>query len=219
MRGFIGIAGNIGVGKTTLTDWLSERLSWDPHYESVADNPFLNDFYGNMDRWSFHLQIYFLQSRYRGHLEMCEGQRGVVQDRTIWEDVEIFARNLYEMGHISDREWQTYSGLFHNMCQFLRKPDLIIYLKASVKTLLDRIKRRGRDFEQGIDPEYLRRLNRFYGDWIAGMRDQPVLVVDADSLNIFQDRRKMRSLLESVERELRRRQLTLSLGHLPAPQD
>lgn len=217
MNGLIGIAGNIGVGKTTLTDWLSRRLHWDPHYESVADNPFLSDFYGDMGRWAFHLQIYFLQSRYRAHLELTEGDRGAVQDRTIWEDVEIFARNLYRAGRLSEREWTTYYGLFHNMCRFLRRPDVLIYLKASVETLQERIRQRGREYERSIDPDYLASLNGLYDQWIGRVRDIPVIVVDADRLNIFEDRAKMRRLLESVEAELARRQLSLNLGHLKPP--
>ena len=219
MKGFIGIAGNIGVGKTTLTDWLASHLKWDPYYESVADNPFLADFYGNMGRWAFHLQIYFLQSRFSSHLEMCEGERGVIQDRTIWEDVEIFARNLSETGRLSEREWHTYRHLFYNMCQYLRPPDLILYLRASVDTLKDRIRKRGREYEQGIDPEYLCQLNSLYERWIGGLRDQPVLVIDADRLDILQDDRKMKRLQDAVERELSRHQLTLSLGHTVAPEE
>jgi deoxyadenosine/deoxycytidine kinase len=218
MNGLIGIAGNIGVGKTTLTDWIARRLHWDPHYESVADNPFLGDFYADMDRWAFHLQIYFLQSRYRAHLELGQLERGVVQDRTIWEDVEIFARNLYQTGRLSEREWTTYYGLFHNMCRSLRRPDLLIYLRASVATLRERIRRRGRDFEQGIDPAYLAALNGLYDGWIGRIRDIPVIVVDGDHFNIFEDRAKMRSLLEAVEAELARRQLSLNLGHPPSPE-
>jgi deoxyadenosine/deoxycytidine kinase len=217
MKGFIGIAGNIGVGKTTLTEWLAKRLNWDPSYESVSDNPFLSDFYGDMPRWAFHLQIYFLQSRYSSHLETCDGERGVIQDRTIWEDVEIFARNLHEMGHLSERDWQCYYKLFQNMVHFLRQPDLLIYLRSDVDTLLTRIAKRGRDYEQSIDPNYLRSLNSLYERWIHGIRDIPVLVVDADHLNIFEDHTKMRRLLESVEAELSRRQLSLNLGAPPKP--
>lgn len=218
MNGLIGIAGNIGAGKTTLTDWLAARLQWDPHYESVSDNPFLEDFYGDMRRWAFHLQIYFLQSRYSAHLQITEGERGVVQDRTIWEDVEIFARNLYQMGHLSEREWQSYCALFHNMCQFLRKPDLMIYLRASLPTLQERIRRRGRSYEQTINPDYLLQLNDLYEDWIGRIRDIPVIVVESDYLDIHHDRAKMRQLMDAVESELARRQLSLSLGHIP-PQE
>jgi deoxyadenosine/deoxycytidine kinase len=217
MQGFIGIAGNIGVGKTTLTEWLAKRLNWDPAYESVSDNPYLSDFYGDMARWSFNLQIYFLQSRYASHLDITQGSRGIIQDRTIWEDVEIFARNLYEMKHLSERDWDCYQKIFFNMCRFLRQPDLIIYLKSDVDTLLQRIAKRGRDYEQSIDPDYLRSLNSLYDRWIHSIRDVPVIVVDADQLNIFEDHTKMRRLLESVEAELARRQLSLNLGAPPKP--
>jgi deoxyadenosine/deoxycytidine kinase len=216
MKGLIGIAGNIGAGKTTLTDWLAARLKWDPHYESVSDNPFLEDFYADMHRWAFHLQIYFLQSRYKAHLSVMEGTRGVVQDRTIWEDVEIFARNLYQMGHLSEREWLSYSALFHNMCQFLKKPDVLIYLRASLPTLQKRIKMRGRAYEQSIDPNYLVQLNDLYEGWISRIKDVPVIVVESDYLDIHTDKAKMKQLMEAVESELARRQLTLSLGHMPA---
>jgi deoxyadenosine/deoxycytidine kinase len=219
MNGFIGIAGNIGVGKTTLTDWISDKMNWDPHYESVADNPFLSDFYGDMARWAFHLQIYFLQSRFKDHVAMCASERGAVQDRTIWEDVEIFARNLYEIGRLSEREWQTYYGLFYNMCDFLRKPDLIIYLRASIDTLKSRIKKRGREYEQSIDPEYLISLNSYYERWISSLKDIPILVVDADNLDILTDTRKMEQLQKKIEAELSRHQLALSLGHELPPMD
>ena len=156
---FIGLAGNIGVGKTTFINFMSERQGWRPFYESVSNNPYLNDFYVDMKRWSFHLQIYFLHKRFESHLQMTRTNGGVIQDRTIYEDVEIFARNLHDMGNLSNRDWDNYLGLFKTMTPFLKKPDLIVYLKASTDTLLNRIQSRGRNYEQSINPEYLHILN------------------------------------------------------------
>ena len=202
MRGLIGIAGNIGVGKTTFTDLLAKRFGWKPFYESVIDNPYLSDFYGDMGRWSFHLQIYFLHHRFRTHVEMSEHPGGAVQDRTIYEDVEIFARNLFEMGHMSKRDWENYYNLFQIMTSFLQSPDLIIYLRASTDSLLSRIRSRDRDFERSIDPEYLHRLNIFYARWIERIQDtEPVLVVDTDGFNIFKDTDRLEDVITQI-REL-----------------
>lgn len=163
---FVGIAGNIGVGKTTFTEKIAERFGWEAYYESVVDNPYLSDFYHDMHRWSFNLQIYFLHHRFETHIHMSKIPTGSIQDRTIYEDVEIFARNLHEMRFMSQRDWDTYDNLFRNMTSFLRKPDLIIYLKATTDTLLSRIKNRSRDYEQTIDPEYLHSLNISYDKWV-----------------------------------------------------
>jgi deoxyadenosine/deoxycytidine kinase len=182
---FIGLAGNIGVGKTTFTTQMAERNGWKPFYESVSDNPYLSDFYGDMKRWSFNLQIYFLHKRFESHLNMSRSNGGVIQDRTIYEDVEIFARNLHEMGNLSDRDWDNYLGLFVTMTSFLIKPDLIVYLRASTDTLLSRIHSRGRDYEQSIDPEYLHSLNIAYDKWINSVADYPVLTIETDGFNIF----------------------------------
>ena len=182
---FIGLAGNIGAGKTTFTTQMAERNGWKPFYESVSDNPYLSDFYGDMKRWSFNLQIYFLHKRFESHLNMYRSNGGVIQDRTIYEDVEIFARNLHEMGNLSDRDWDNYLGLFVTMTSFLKKPDLIVYLRASTDTLLSRIQSRGRDYEQSIDPEYLHSLNIAYDKWINSVADYPVLTIETDGFNIF----------------------------------
>ena len=184
---FIGLAGNIGVGKTTFTTQMAERNGWKPFYESVSDNPYLSDFYGDMKRWSFNLQIYFLHKRFESHLNMSRSNGGVIQDRTIYEDVEIFARNLHEMGNLSDRDWDNYLGLFVTMTSFLIKPDLIVYLRASTDTLLSRIHSRGRDYEQSIDPEYLHSLNIAYDKWINSVADCPVLTIETDGFNIFEN--------------------------------
>ena len=195
---FIGIAGNIGVGKTTFTKIVSERQGWHPFYESVMDNPYLIDFYGNMKRWSFNLQIYFLHHRFRNHVKMSNLSKGVMQDRTIYEDVEIFAKNLHEMGNIDDRDWENYRNLFKVMISFLRKPDLIIYLKASTDTLLTRIKKRNRSYEKTIDPEYLHTLNVTYDKWITSVLDIPVLIVDTNNFNIFEDKSELDNIIKQI---------------------
>jgi deoxyadenosine/deoxycytidine kinase len=195
---FIGIAGNIGVGKTTFTDIVAERQNWRPFYESVMNNPYLSDFYGDMKRWSFNLQIYFLHHRFRNHVKMSKLNQGVIQDRTIYEDVEIFAKNLHALGNMDARDWENYRNLFKVMISFLRKPDLIIYLKASTDTLLTRIKKRARDYEKTIDPEYLHTLNVSYDKWIASIVEIPVLTIDTNNFNIFKDKKKLQSIIEDI---------------------
>ncbi len=199
---FIGIAGNIGVGKTTFTDIVAEHNGWHPFYESVIDNPYLSDFYGDMKRWSFNLQIYFLHHRFRNHVKMSQHPKGVIQDRTIYEDVEIFAKNLHAMGKMNDRDWENYRNLFKVMISFLKKPDLIIYLKASTDTLLTRIKNRNRSYENTIDPEYLHTLNVSYNKWIANIKDIPVLTVDTNNFNIFEDQDTVRSIIIDINNKL-----------------
>ena len=199
---FIGIAGNIGVGKTTFTDIVAEHNGWHPFYESVMDNPYLSDFYGDMNRWSFNLQIYFLHHRFRNHVKMSNLSQGVIQDRTIYEDVEIFAKNLHTMGNMNDRDWENYRNLFKVMISFLRKPDLIIYLKASTDTLLTRIKNRNRSYEKTIDPEYLHTLNVSYDKWIASINDMPVLIVDTNNFNIFEDQETVQSIIIDIKNKL-----------------
>jgi len=196
---FIGIAGNIGVGKTTMTDIIADRFGWRPFYESVIDNPYLEDFYEDMKRWSFNLQIYFLSHRFRTHKLMTESGFSSIQDRTIYEDVEIFARNLHEMGDMSKRDWDNYCALFEIMTSYLKKPDLILYLRASVDTLLTRIKKRSRGFESNISPEYIYRLNISYERWIKRIRGQaPVKIVETDNFNIFEDTDQLEELLLDI---------------------
>ena len=196
---FVGIAGNIGVGKTTFADIVSKHFGWKPYYESVADNPYLDDFYRDMHRWSFNLQIYFLHHRFACQVEIKTIASGVIQDRTIYEDVEIFARNLFEMNFMTDRDWRTYKELFRNMTQFLQKPDLIIYLRASTDTLLSRIRNRGRDFERSISPEYLHSLNISYDKWISRAEDYRVHIIESDGFNIFQDKKQLNNILDQIE--------------------
>ena len=158
----LGIAGNIGVGKTTLTQKLSEDLGISAIYESVIDNPYLSDFYSNMSRWSFNLQIYFLYNRFQSQVKLMEKNKSFIQDRTIYEDKEIFAANLYELGHMSERDYETYSNIFKSMLKFVKKPDLIIYLKANTDTLMSRINNRKRKYESDISSEYIHSLNIYY---------------------------------------------------------
>jgi len=199
---FVGLAGNIGVGKTTFTEIISKNLNWSPFYESVDDNPYLGDFYADMSRWSFNLQIYFLHKRFQAHFEMSHSNGGVIQDRTIYEDVEIFARNLFKMGFMDERDWANYRDLFKVMISYLRKPDLIIYLKASTDTLLSRIVGRSRDYEKTIDPEYLHSLNIAYNRWVDSIDDIPVFVIETDRFNIFEDKEKLNSIIIELQERL-----------------
>lgn len=184
MKWFVAVSGNIGSGKSTITTLLSERLGWTPYYEIVDENPYLADFYADMRRWSFHLQVFFLSKRFQHHRAIVAAPGSVIQDRTIYEDAEIFARNLYLQGLMDERDFRNYDELFHTMVTFLRPPDLILYLKASVPTLLQRIRTRARDFEQSIPPEYLAQLNERYAEWTARAAPCPVLTVDADALDL-----------------------------------
>ena len=199
---FVGIAGNIGVGKTTFANIVAKHFGWKPYYESVADNPYLDDFYRDMYRWSFNLQIYFLHHRFAGQVEIKTIDSGVIQDRTIYEDVEIFARNLHEMQFMTDRDWRTYQDLFRNMTQFLQKPDLIIYLRASTDTLLSRVRSRARNFEREISSEYLHRLNISYDKWISCCKDCQVLIIESDGFNIFEDKTQLNQILTQIETTL-----------------
>ena len=202
LKPFIGIAGNIGVGKTTFTEVVAKHFGWKEFYESVLDNPYLDDFYHNMSRWSFNLQIYFLKHRFSDQVNIMNCNYGAIQDRTVYEDVEIFAKNLYKMNYISERDWKTYIGLFENMVQFLKEPDLFIYLKASTDTLLSRIKNRNRDFEKTISPEYLHSLNISYDKWIDGIDNNKVLIIDTDKFNIFKDIDKLNTIFTKIQAAL-----------------
>jgi hypothetical protein len=178
---FVGIAGNIGSGKSSLTRLLSERTGWSPCYESVDDNPYLNDFYADMPRWSFALQVYFLSHRFRSHKAIVEGRKSVILDRVIYEDAEIFARTLFDIGKMDERDYRNYEALYGVMTAYLRPPDLLVYLKASVPTLQRQIAARGRGMERSIQREYLERLNAKYGEWIGSYRLGKVLTVDVDT--------------------------------------
>jgi deoxyadenosine/deoxycytidine kinase len=183
MKRFIAVAGNVGVGKSTLTQLLSEVLCWEPFFEAVDDNPYLADFYEDMRTWSFHSQIFFLSRRLGHHRQIVERPGSVVQDRTVYEDAEIFARNLYLQGHMVERDWQSYWNLYQTVITILPAPDLVIYLQASVPVLQQRIQKRGRHFERQISDEYLTQLNELYDAWVKGFRLCPVLTVPTDNLD------------------------------------
>ncbi|MDZ7723966.1 MAG: deoxynucleoside kinase [candidate division KSB1 bacterium] len=200
---FAAVAGNIGVGKTTLTRRISQEFGFEPYYEKVIKNPYLQDFYSDMQRWSFHLQVYFLSQRFNDHRRMILSPRPCVQDRTIYEDAEIFAAILHKNGNMTDRDYSNYLELFSSMTDFLRKPDLIIYLKASVWTLTTRIRKRGRDYERNISTEYLYELNDAYNKWIARIEnDFNVLVINADSYDFEENRDSMDSILKTIKNEI-----------------
>lgn len=181
---FIAIAGNIGVGKSTLTGLLASRFGWTPYYEVVDTNPYLSDFYKEMRSWSFHLQVFFLSKRFQHHKKMLQDPGSVIQDRSIYEDAEVFSRNLYYEGKFSERDYRNYLSLFECMTSYLQAPDLLIYLKASVDTLEHRIRSRGRNCEQEMPREYLERLNQRYEDWVKNYKEGQVLIVDTEDLNV-----------------------------------
>jgi deoxyadenosine/deoxycytidine kinase len=198
---FLAIAGNIGVGKTELTDRLSRDLGWYAYYEPVIQNPYLDDFYADMARWAFHLQIYFLSERFKAQVTIGESVGAFIQDRTIYEDREIFARTLHEQGDMTRVDFENYTALFDCMVGFLRKPDLILYLKASPETLMDRIARRGRESEKSITIDYLARLGRKYDEWMDRARGvYEVLVLDTDHVALQGDAPAFQELVEDLKR-------------------
>ncbi len=199
---FVAVAGNIGVGKSTLVEKLCAHLGWEPFYEPVTQNPYLEDFYREMSNWAFHSQIFFLTHRLRLHYELSRHPSSVVQDRSVYEDAEIFARNLYLQGYLSQRDYATYRSLYETVIQLLPPPDLVIYLRASVPTLLQRIAQRGREYEQRIPASYLEGLNLLYEEWIAGFRLCPVLTVPADALDFVAHSRHFELIVRKVEEKL-----------------
>ena len=180
----IAIAGNIGSGKTTLTRLLSKHFGWKPHFEEVDNNPYLESFYEDMKRWSFNLQIYFLNSRFRQVMEIRKSGDDIIQDRTIYEDAYIFAANLYDMGLMETRDYQNYQDLFELMSSFLQAPDLLIYLRASVPTLVRQIQKRNRDYEQSIRLDYLKALNKRYENWISNYNKGKLLIIESDDIDL-----------------------------------
>jgi len=199
---FVAVAGNIGAGKSSLTRLLAQHFGWKPYFESVDDNPYLPDFYADMQRWSFHLQIYFLANRFKHHKRMTESGESVIQDRSIYEDAEIFARNLYEIGKMDQRDYDNYASLFHVMTDYLKTPDLMIYLRASVDTLMEQISRRGRSFEQKIQRDYLEQLQKHYESWIGRYNRGPLLVLESDHLDFVNKAQDLRNVIESVRSKL-----------------
>jgi len=198
---YVAIAGNIGAGKSSLTGLLANNFGWEPHYESVDDNPYLSDFYEDMRRWSFNLQIYFLSSRFQHQKNILSEKNDIIQDRTIYEDVEIFAKNLHNMNLMSDRDFQNYSNLFHQMSNYLRPPDLLIYLRAQVPTLVRQIQKRGRDYENTIRIDYLEKLNKLYEDWIDRYSHDK-LIIDTDDLDFVNSDEDLGKVIELVEQRL-----------------
>jgi deoxyadenosine/deoxycytidine kinase len=183
MKKFVAVAGNIGVGKSTLVEMLAHRLAWQPFFEPVGDNPYLADFYQDMRTWSFHSQIFFLTRRLRIHRELCDHPSSSIQDRSVYEDAEVFARNLSRQGLMQERDYRSYRELYSVLVQFLPAPDLVVYLRADVPILMDRIAQRGRSYERDIQPDYLAQLNELYEDWIRNFTLCPVLTVPAGDLN------------------------------------
>ena len=198
----IAIAGNIGSGKTTLTGLLSKHFGWEPHYEDVDKNPYLNSFYEDMQRWSFNLQVYFLNSRFRQVIEIRKSGKTVVQDRTIYEDAFIFAPNLHSMNLMSTRDFDNYLSLFNLMSSFIQPPDLLIYLRASVPTMVQQIQKRGREYESSIRLDYLKGLNERYEEWIAGYNLGKLLIVDVDNLNIEENPEHLGEVIDRINAEL-----------------
>ncbi len=187
MKKFVAIAGNIGVGKSTLVALLSKRLNWEPFYEPESDNPYLADFYRDMRTWAFPSQIFFLTRRLRDQRLLLNHPTSVIQDRTVYEDAEIFARNLFIQGQMIDRDYQTYCELYQVLCDFVPPPDLVVYLRASLSTLSKRIANRGRDYESSIPQDYIGRLNELYEEWINNFSLCPVLTLPADDLNYVEN--------------------------------
>jgi deoxyadenosine/deoxycytidine kinase len=198
----IAIAGNIGSGKTTLAGLLSKHYNWEAHYEDVETNPYLNNFYEDMQRWSFNLQIYFLNSRFRQIIDIRKSGKTVIQDRTIYEDAYIFAPNLHAMGLMSSRDFENYSSLFELMSSFIKPPDLLIYLRAGVPTLVNQIQKRGRDYENTIRLDYLKRLNERYNEWIEGYKHGKLLIIDVDNNKFSERPSDLGEVIQKIDAEI-----------------
>jgi len=198
----VAVAGNIGAGKTTLTELLSKHFGWDVQYEDTTTNPYLGDFYNDMQRWSFNLQIYFLNSRYRQILDIRKGQSTVIQDRTIFEDAHIFAPNLHDMGLMAERDFHNYFDLFKLMSSQVEPPDLLIYLRSSIPKLVEHIHLRGRDYEGNMSLEYLKRLNERYEAWVENYKEGNLLIIDNDNLDFKNNPEDLGVIIEYVDREI-----------------
>lgn len=198
----IAIAGNIGAGKTTLTKLLAKHFKWTPQYEDVVDNPYLDDFYNEMERWSFNLQVYFLNSRFRQLLEIRNSKKSIIQDRTIYEDAFIFAPNLHAMGLLTNRDFNNYKSLFDLMESVVDAPDLMIYLRSSIPNLVSQIHKRGREYENSISIEYLSRLNERYEAWIHGYDKGKLLIIDVDNINFVDKPEDLGEIINRIDAEL-----------------
>jgi deoxyadenosine/deoxycytidine kinase len=209
MKKFIAIAGNVGVGKSTLTALLSEELGWEPFYEAVDDNPYLADFYKEMRKWAFHSQVFFLSRRLRHHHQLLNRPNSVIQDRTVYEDAEIFAENLYRQGHMGERDYRSYRELYEVLTLFLPPPDLVVYLQASVPTLKHRITIRGRDFERDIPTEYLEQLNRLYEEWANSFTLCPMLTIPSDSLDFVKNNSHLELITAKIMEKLHGKEIVV----------
>ncbi len=198
----LAIAGNIGSGKTTLTRLLAKQMKWQPYYESVDDNPYLDSFYDDMKRWSFNLQVYFLNSRFRQVVEIRESNHTIIQDRTIYEDAYIFAPNLHQMNLMTTRDFDNYISLFELMSSFIDAPDLLIYLRANVSTLVSQIASRGRDYEESIRIDYLKKLNERYEEWVSGYDLGKLLIIDVDDIDFANNPEDLGMIIEKINGEI-----------------
>ena len=196
------IAGNIGAGKTSLAELLSKHYKWEPHFEDVIDNPYLDDFYVHMERWSFNLQVYFLNSRFRQLMSFNGSEKSVVQDRTVYEDAYIFAPNLHAMGLMNQRDFNNYLSLFELMESMIKAPELLIYLRSSIPNLVNKIHKRGREYENSISIEYLSRLNERYEAWVSTYDKGKLLIIDVDNLDFVHNKEDLGFIIEKVDAEM-----------------
>ena len=199
MKNFIAIAGNIGVGKSTLTKKLAEHLKWKAYQEPVIQNPYLEDFYKDMKKWGFHSQMYFLGKRLQDHYNILQDKQSVVQDRSIYENAEVFARNLYNRGYINSRDWKVYQQIYKTSTKILPAPDLVIYLKASVQKIMERISKRGREFEKTIDKKYIEELNDLYDRWAGNFNESQVIILSYDDLDLKNNTIDFESFLKEIK--------------------
>ena len=198
----IAIAGNIGAGKTSLTELLAKHYHWEAHFEDVIDNPYLDDFYNHMERWSFNLQIYFLKSRFEQLLSFKESKKTIIQDRTIYEDAHIFAPNLNAMGLMNQRDFNNYQGIFSLMESLIKGPDLLIYLRSSIPNLVNKIHKRGREYENSISIDYLSRLNERYEAWITTYQKGKLLIIDVDNLDFVEKQEDLGYIIDRIDSQI-----------------